>query len=279
MEWQKWWYVPRRSRLVAASWLPSSSFPAEPASVEITDAIFEKTKSLAQYKIAAHVTWPGVDISQTGKTKIDQFEVEVIDPVNDYVELLKQVFDFELLSSLFANPSFSFVYDAMNAVTGPYAKAIFVDELQAKPESVIRAEPLEDFGGIHPDPNLTYAADLASTMKVGLADAEGAPEFGAASDGDGDRNMILGKGFFVSPSDSVAIIAANWECFPYFKSAGKLKVNPFRYMGAPWLSADGGCLRRASLGACPRAEPWISLRRHWRSRATKLRRAGSSLAR
>ena len=194
---------------------------AEPAGVTVTDAVYEKSKNLAQYKIAAHVTWPGVDISTTGKTKIDQFEVEVIDPADDYVELLKSVFDFEAIKSLFQNPSFTFVFDGMNAVTGPYASKIFVDELGANPESVIRGEPMEDFGGLHPDPNLTYAADLATTMKLGQDDTEGAPELGAASDGDGDRNMILGKGFFVSPSDSVAVIAANAGCIPYFKGGLK----------------------------------------------------------
>ena len=194
---------------------------AEPAGVGLTEAIYEKTKNLAQYKIAAHVTWPGVDITTTGKTKIDQFEVEVIDPADDYVELLKNIFDFEAIKGLFTNPAFTFVFDGMNAVSGPYAKKIFVDELGANPESVIRAVPLEDFGGLHPDPNLTYAAELATTMKVGQEDAAGAPELGAASDGDGDRNMILGKGFFVSPSDSVAVIAANSDCIPYFKSGLK----------------------------------------------------------
>lgn len=194
---------------------------AEPAGVAFTDAVYEKSKNLAQYKIAAHVTWPGVDISATGKTKIDQFEVEVIDPADDYVELLKTVFDFEAIKSLFQNPSFTFVFDGMNAVTGPYASKIFVDELGANPESIIRGTPLEDFGGLHPDPNLTYAADLATTMKLGQEDTDGAPELGAASDGDGDRNMILGKGFFVSPSDSVAVIAANAGCIPYFKAGLK----------------------------------------------------------
>jgi phosphomannomutase len=187
----------------------------------MTDAIHAKTMSIAQYKIAAHVTWPGVDLSVIGKTKIDQFEVEVIDGIDDYVELLKTIFDFEMLKSLVARPDFGCVYDAMNAVTGPYAKAILVDELGAQPETVTRGEPLQDFGGVHPDPNLTYAAELVSTMKLDQDDTEGAPAFGAASDGDGDRNMILGKGFFVSPSDSVAIIAANSHCIPYFKDGLK----------------------------------------------------------
>ena len=192
-----------------------------PAGAEITEAIYAKSQSIVQYKIAAHVTWPAVDLSVTGKTKIDQFEVEVIDSADDYVELLKTVFDFEMLKSFVANPGFSCVFDAMNAVTGPYAKAVLVNELGLTADSVMRGEPLEDFGGLHPDPNLTYAADLVTTMKYGQEDTSGAPEFGAASDGDGDRNMILGKGFFVTPSDSVAIIAANHQSIPYFKDGLK----------------------------------------------------------
>jgi len=192
-----------------------------PASEAVTAAIYAKTQSIAQYKIAAHVTWPSVDLGVTGKTKIDQFEVEVIDSADDYVTLLKSVFDFEMLKTFVARPEFSCVFDAMNAVTGPYAKAILVDELGADPSSVIRSDPLEDFGGIHPDPNLTYAPELVKLMKYGQDDSSGAPQFGAASDGDGDRNMILGKGFFVSPSDSVAIIAANHGAIPYFKGGLK----------------------------------------------------------
>ena len=194
---------------------------AGPANVAMTDEIYAKTTSIVQYKIAAHVTWPGVDIGTIGITKIDQFEVEVFDSTADYVELLKSVFDFELMKGLIAKPEFSCVFDAMNAVTGPYAKAILVDELGASPECVVHGAPLEDFGGLHPDPNLTYAADLVNTMKLGQEDSTGAPAFGAASDGDGDRNMILGRDFFVSPSDSVAIIAANAECIPYFKDGLK----------------------------------------------------------
>ncbi|XVF09746.1 hypothetical protein REPUB_Repub07fG0122100 [Reevesia pubescens] len=160
---------------------------------------------------------PDVDLSLLGVTKYGNFSVEVVDPVSDYLELMESVFDFKLIRSLLSRSDFRFVFDAMHAVTGAYAKPIFVDKLGANSDSISNGVPLEDFGHGHPDPNLTYAKDLVNTMY-----SENGPDFGAASDGDGDRNMILGKIFFVTPSDSVAVIAANaQEAIPYFRTGPK----------------------------------------------------------
>ncbi|RYQ93981.1 hypothetical protein Ahy_B09g100192 isoform B [Arachis hypogaea] len=186
----------------------------QPAPESITDKIYGNTLSISEIKIA---DIPDVDLSKTGVTKFGSFSVEVIDPVSDYLELLESVFDFQLIRSLISRPDFRFTFDAMHAVTGAYAKPIFVDKLGASPDSIANGIPLEDFGHGHPDPNLTYAKDL-----VNILYAENGPDFGAASDGDGDRNMILGRCFFVTPSDSVAVIAANArEAIPYFKDGVK----------------------------------------------------------
>jgi len=186
----------------------------EPAPEKITDAIFGFTTSITELKTA---DIGDVDLSKIGVTKFDDFEVEVVDPVGDYKALLKEVFDFDLIKSLLTRSDFSMKFDGMHAVTGAYAKSIFVDELGASASDMLNDTPLEDFGGGHPDPNLTYAEELVKIMY-----ADDAPVFGAASDGDGDRNMILGTKFFITPSDSVAMIAANAEaCIPYFKSGIK----------------------------------------------------------
>lgn len=186
----------------------------QPAPESITDKIYGNTLSISEIKIA---DIPDVDLSQLGVTKYGNFSVEVVDPVADYLELMENVFDFSLIRSLISRPVFRFTFDAMHAVTGAYAKPIFVDKLGASLESIANGEPLEDFGHGHPDPNLTYAKDL-----VNILYGENGPDFGAASDGDGDRNMILGRRFFVTPSDSVAIIAANaQDAIPYFHSGPK----------------------------------------------------------
>ncbi|XP_057428091.1 phosphoglucomutase, chloroplastic [Lotus japonicus] len=183
----------------------------QPAPESITDKIYGNTLSISEIKIA---DIPDVDLSNVGVTEFGSFSVEVIDPVSDYLELLETVFDFQLIKGLLSRPDFRFIFDAMHAVTGAYAKPIFVDKLGASPDSILNGIPLEDFGHGHPDPNLTYAKDL-----VNILYAENGPDFGAASDGDGDRNMILGRSFFVTPSDSVAVIAANAkEAIPYFKN-------------------------------------------------------------
>ena len=130
--------------------------------------------------------------------------------------LAEEVFDFELIKSLLSRSDFKMKFDAMHAITGAYARPILVDALGADPSSCVSDTPKEDFAGGTPDPNLTYAEELVKTMY-----SDDAPDFGAASDGDGDRNMILGNNFFVTPSDSVAIIAANAKCIPYFKDGLK----------------------------------------------------------
>ncbi|XP_060203483.1 phosphoglucomutase, chloroplastic isoform X2 [Lycium barbarum] len=186
----------------------------QPAPESITDKIYGNTLSISEIKI---VDIPDVDLSQLGVTNYGNFSVEVVDPVADYLELMENVFDFSLIRSLVSRPDFRFVFDAMHAVTGAYAKPIFVDKLGASLESIANGVPLEDFGHGHPDPNLTYAEDL-----VNILYGQNGPDFGAASDGDGDRNMILGRSFFVTPSDSVAIIAANaQDAIPYFQSGPK----------------------------------------------------------
>ncbi|KAG2715738.1 hypothetical protein I3843_03G094500 [Carya illinoinensis] len=186
----------------------------QPAPESITDKIYGNTLSINEIKVA---DIPDVDLSRLGVTKYGNFSVEVVDPVSDYLELLESVFDFQLIRSLLSRSNFRFIFDAMHAVTGAYAKPIFVDKLGASLDSILNGVPLEDFGHGHPDPNLTYAKELVDIMY-----GENGPDFGAASDGDGDRNMILGQNFFVTPSDSVAIIAANaQEAIPYFHSGPK----------------------------------------------------------
>lgn len=186
----------------------------QPAPESITDKIYGNTLSISEIKMADIVD---VDLSRLGTTKFGNFSVEVVNPVSDYLELMENVFDFQLIKTLVSRPDFRFIFDAMHAVTGAYAKPIFVDKLGASLDSISNGVPSEDFGHGHPDPNLTYAKDLVDIMY-----GENAPDFGAASDGDGDRNMILGKGFFITPSDSVAIIAANaQQSIPYFHNGAK----------------------------------------------------------
>lgn len=194
-----------------------------PAPEGITDKIYENTKTINEYSIAEDL--PDVDISAVGVTSFGgpegQFDVEVFDSASDYVKLMKSIFDFEAIRKLLSSPKFTFCYDALHGVAGAYAKRIFVEELGAQESSLLNCTPKEDFGGGHPDPNLTYAKELVARMGLGKSNTQDEPpEFGAAADGDADRNMILGKRFFVTPSDSVAIIAANAvESIPYF-SAG-----------------------------------------------------------
>jgi phosphoglucomutase len=176
-----------------------------PAPEKITDAIFSRSKALTSYRI---VDAPDVDLDRPGRQAVDGMVVEVIDPVADYAELMESLFDFPAIRDLVA-AGFELCFDAMHAVTGPYAKEIIEGRLGAPAGSVINGVPLEDFGEGHPDPNLTYAHQLVEIMY----DID-APDLGAASDGDGDRNMILGRGFFVTPSDSLAVIAANATLAP-----------------------------------------------------------------
>ena len=180
-----------------------------PAPEKITDAIYARTLEINSYRTLTQATT--VDLSTIGRTTIGTMCVEVIDSVEDYAELMASLFDFDAIRSLLQS-GFRMRFDAMHAVTGPYAKVILQEQLGASADSVMNAIPLSDFGGGHPDPNLTYAKELVDMMY-----GDDAPDFGAASDGDGDRNMILGHHFFVTPSDSLAILAANADAAPAYQ--------------------------------------------------------------
>lgn len=174
----------------------------------VSDKIYQETLKINEYKICDGAD---VDLSQLGHQEYCGMEIEVIDPVKDYVEMMQKIFDFPAIKKMFEN-GFTMRFDAMNAVTGPYAVEIFENLLGAKKGSVVHAKPMPDFGGLHPDPNLVYAKDLVDFMF-----SDKAADFGAANDGDGDRNMILGKSFFVTPNDSLAIITDNFSLIPYYK--------------------------------------------------------------
>jgi len=180
-----------------------------PAPESFTDALYARSKVIAQYRIA---DLPDIDLDALGERAVGGTTVQIIDPVDDYAQLMEHLFDFKLVSSALKAGSITICFDAMHAITGPYAKRILEQRLGAAHGSVINGVPLEDFGGGHPDPNLVYAHELAELMY-----APGAPMLGAASDGDGDRNMIMGARFFVTPSDSVAVLAANAHLLPGYK--------------------------------------------------------------
>lgn len=184
-----------------------------PAPESVTNKIYEITKTLKELKVAQV---DAVDFSKLGSVNVGEMTVEVIDGVDDYVDLMKTIFDFESIKQFFASQKdFKMLFDGMNGVTGPYGYRLFVEEFGLPESSVMRYKPLSDFGGAHPDPNLTYAHDLVEAVEK-----EGY-DFGAASDGDGDRNMIIGRKAFVTPSDSVAIIAHYAkEAIPYFQKHG-----------------------------------------------------------
>lgn len=180
-----------------------------PAPERITDAIYARTQEIDSYKIAM---FNDVDLDETGTFDAGGLTIEVIDPVADYADLMESLFDFDAIRAMIAS-GFKVTFDAMHAVTGPYAKEILVQRLGVDPQLVLNAEPLEDFGGHHPDPNLVHAKTLYDTMM-----GDDAPDFGAASDGDGDRNLIIGKGIFINPSDSLAMLAANAHLAPAYKT-------------------------------------------------------------
>ncbi len=182
-----------------------------PANETFTNAIFEVSKKITEYAIEEE---EAPDLSEIGEKTLGAMRISVIDPVDDYAALLKTLFDFDAIRALFAKPDFKMRYDALNAVTGPYAKRILEETLGAAAGTVVNGTPLEDFGGRHPDPNPVYAKDLIDA----LADASLGLSFGAASDGDGDRNMIVGRNLFVSPSDSLAVIVANARKIPAYKA-------------------------------------------------------------
>jgi len=177
-----------------------------PSPEHVTESIYKRSLEIDTYRF---FDAPDVDLDQLGKNRIGDMVVEVFDPVADYLQLMERLFDFDKMRGLLSSGEFNMVYDGMNAVTGPYARAIFEGRLGAPQGTVINGDPLLDFGGIHPDPNLKHARELVEIMN-----SENDPDFGAASDGDGDRNMILGRHFFVTPSDSLAVLAANADLVP-----------------------------------------------------------------
>ena len=179
-----------------------------PAPEKLTNQIFKCSQSLLQYKFYDS---PVPDFKNKGSFKIKDTLVEIIDGVEEYVTLMEKIFDLDQIRE-YLQKDFSLVFDAMNAVTGPYAKELFVNKIGIPENCLMNANPLPDFGGLHPDPNLTYAKKLADLLLD-----KGSFDFGAACDGDGDRNMILGKSCFVNPSDSLAVITANTHLIPGYK--------------------------------------------------------------
>jgi phosphoglucomutase len=183
-----------------------------PAPEKLTDAIYVATQKIAVYRISDALA---PDVDMLGVSQLEQMQVEVIDPVADYAALMADLFDFAAIKALFAR-GFTMRFDGMHAVAGPYAQAILEGLLGAPSGTVINGTPLEDFGGHHPDPNPVNAAEL-----IALMFASDAPDFGAASDGDADRNMIVGRAIAVTPSDSLAIIAANATVAPGYRAGVK----------------------------------------------------------
>jgi phosphoglucomutase len=183
-----------------------------PAPEAVTEAMFARTKTITEYKMQDA---QDVDLATLGRSLLGQMIVDVVDPVADYASLMESLFDFDAIRAMFAG-GFRMRFDAMCAVTGPYAKEILERRLGAETGTVVNGTPLPDFGGMHPDPNPTWAHALMDEMM-----GEGAPDFGAASDGDGDRNMVVGQGVYVSPSDSLAVLAANATLAPGYAAGLK----------------------------------------------------------
>ena len=181
-----------------------------PAPEKVTEAMFARSKVIDAYPI---LEASDVDLDRIASTQLGSMKVDIIDPVTDYAALMEALFDFDQIQQLLTSGKFRMCMDSLHAVTGPYAHAIFERRLNAPAGTVLNGAPLEDFGGGHPDPNLVYARDLVDRLF-----GENAPDFGAASDGDGDRNMILGCQFFVTPSDSLAVLAANAKLAPGYRS-------------------------------------------------------------
>ncbi|MCF6252069.1 MAG: alpha-D-glucose phosphate-specific phosphoglucomutase [Methylococcaceae bacterium] len=179
-----------------------------PAPEKFTDALYENSTTITEYKIADIAD---VDLDNIGQQQIDDLIITIIDPVSDYADLMASIFDFDLLKNCISSNYISLCFDAMHAITGPYATRILEDILGAPKGTVINEVPLQDFGGGHPDPNMAHAKELTKIMF-----ADNPPIFGAASDGDGDRNMVMGANVFVTPSDSLAIMAANARLIPAY---------------------------------------------------------------
>jgi phosphoglucomutase len=180
-----------------------------PAPEKITSSIFACSQSIDRYRT---VECADIDLDTIGSQQVGDMRVDVIDPVSDYAELMQNLFDFDRIHALINSGFFTMRFDAMHAITGPYAQTILEHKLGMPSTAIMHGVPLEDFGGGHPDPNLVYARELVDTLF-----SPQAPDFGAASDGDGDRNMILGRNFFVTPSDSLAILAANAHLTPGYR--------------------------------------------------------------
>jgi len=171
-----------------------------PAVESVTDKIYARSLKIDSYKTTQN---PPINLDDINVNQIGEMQVEIINPVTDYADMMETLFDFRAIRTMFAS-GFTMCFDAMHAITGPYANEIFVKRLGAPAQSIINGVPLPDFGGGHPDPNPVYAKELFEKMF-----SQNAPDFGACSDGDGDRNIVLGKDTYVSPSDSLAVITAN----------------------------------------------------------------------
>ncbi len=183
-----------------------------PAPEQVTEAMFAVTQTISAYRMSDA---PDIDLGRIGQVTLDGMIVDVVDPVADYAALMETLFDFDAIRAMFAG-GFRMRMDSMCAVTGPYAVEILERRLGAERGTVVNATPLPDFGGMHPDPNPTWAKALMDEMF-----SPGGPDFGAASDGDGDRNMVVGRGIYVSPSDSLAVLAANATLAPGYRSGLK----------------------------------------------------------
>lgn len=184
-----------------------------PAPEAMTEAFFRASRALTAYET---LETGDIDVSRPGTGALGSMAVEVIDPVADYAALMESLFDFDLIKAQIAAGVIRPCFDALHAVTGPYAEELFIGRLGADAEAVVNAVPLPDFGGGHPDPNAVHLQDLLARLAV-----PNGPNFGAASDGDGDRNMVLGPDFFVTPSDSLAVLAANAQLVPAYKAGLK----------------------------------------------------------
>jgi phosphoglucomutase len=180
-----------------------------PATEAVTEAIYRESLAIERFLT---LDAADIDIDGTGECTLGDMRVEIIDPVSDYAELMESLFDFEKMAALLARPKFSMCFDGMHAITGPYAREILEKRLGAPEGTVVNSLPLEDFGGGHPDPNLVHAREL-----VALMNGDEPVAFGAASDGDGDRNMVLGQGFYINPCDSLAVLAANATLVPGYR--------------------------------------------------------------
>ncbi len=181
-----------------------------PAPEQLTEAFYARSREITQYRIARA---DDIELDTLGEARIGEMTVRVIDPVDDYARLMQELFDFDHIRDLFQSGRLTVRFDAMHAITGPYAKRILEEQLKAPAGTVMNGVPLENFGGGHPDPNLVHAHELAELMY-----GPSAPSLGAASDGDGDRNMVMGREFFVTPSDSLAVLAANAHLVPGYHS-------------------------------------------------------------